>query len=54
MDFLTKRLKKRFAKNKHGHRIASHGMSAQATQKPIKSGVFEPSAEPPPRVDLRK
>jgi hypothetical protein len=56
MDFISRRLKKRFAKNKDGERIASHGMSSKTGQKPMKmtSGVFEPSTEPPSRVDLRR
>lgn len=42
------------ARNKDGRRIASHGMRDKPTQKPLKSGVFSPSREPPPRVDLRE
>jgi hypothetical protein len=53
MEFIvrTARLKKRFAKNKDGKRIASHGMSAKSTQKPAKlrsGGLFEPTQAPPP------
>lgn len=54
MDFISRRLKKRFAKNKDGERIASHGMSSKRSQKPMKSGIFESSTEPPSRVDLRR
>lgn len=49
---------KRFAKNSNGDRFASHGIKVKDSEKitpPAKlGGVFQPSRDPPNRVDLRK
>ena len=64
MDFFSnrigkfrKRLEKRIIKRGDGKRIASHGIAVSEETPPIppaKTQAFQPTVEPPSRVDLRK